>query len=123
MKTLTPRQERFITELQEARSIRDAAAAAGVAERTARYWLAQPTIRRALQEATTQRLSAASAQSASALAEALAVLRDLLSAPDTPPAVKVSAARAVIECGFKTIDAADFAERLAALESRLEATQ
>lgn len=118
--TLTARQERLVTAMLTARSIKSAAALVGCNEKTARTWLKQEPVKRALAERISEHLAASAAISSGALFEALDTLRAVMSAPETPPAVKVSAARAILEGSQRAIELHSFDARLAALEGKTE---
>jgi hypothetical protein len=97
-----------------------AARAVGVSPRTAYRRLADPAFRQRLQglrsdmvQRTAGALTAAGAEAVRAL---LALLREA-----APAAVRLGAARSVLELGVKLREAAELEERLAALEEQVAA--
>jgi hypothetical protein len=99
-------------------TIESAACQAGVSESTARRRLADPAFRQQLQamradilQRTAGALTAASTESVRTLLE--------LQKTGSPPAVRLGAARSVLEIGIKLREAANLEERLSALEQQL----
>jgi hypothetical protein len=95
-----------------------AAAKAGVSLRTVRRRLADPAFRRRLQQQRGDLVQRTSGALTAAGPEALRTLLELQT-PAHPAAVRLGAARAVLELGLKVRQAADLEARLAALEERL----
>jgi hypothetical protein len=99
-------------------TIESAARQAGVSESTAQRRLDDPVFHQQLQalradmiQRTAGALTAASTESVRTLLE--------LQKPSAPPAVRLGAARSVLEIGIKLREAADLEERLSALEQQL----
>ncbi len=99
-------------------TVESAARQAGVSESTAHRRLEDPTFRQQLQamradlvQRTAGALTAASTESVRTLLE--------LQKPSAPPAVRLGAARSILEIGIKLREAADLEERLSALELQL----
>ena len=99
-------------------TVESAARQAGVSESTAHRRLEDPAFRRQLQalradlvQRTAGALTAASTESVRTLLE--------LQKPSAPPAVRLGAARSILEIGIKMREAADLEERLSALEQQL----
>jgi hypothetical protein len=92
----------------------------GLAERTIYRRLQAPEFRRQLQEVRTDmvRRSAGmlTAAASSAVTTLLALQKD-----SVPPAVRLGAARAVLEIGIKVREMADLEARIAALEAQAQA--
>jgi len=102
----------------------EAAAAAGVSERTVRRWLRQDLhFRKELSTTRHLALEAAATKLALAAEEAASRLVDLATAPASvgllPPATRLRACQAVLEAALKASDQLDFEARLVALEDRL----
>ena len=102
-------------------TVENAARQAGISPATAYRRLADPAFLqrlRALRGDMVQRtagtLTAASGESVRTLLE--------LQKPSAPPAVRLGAARSVLEIGIKMREAADLEERLTALERRMAAS-
>ena len=99
-------------------TVESAARQAGVSESTAHRRLEDPAFRQQLQamradlvQRTAGALTAASTESVRTLLE--------LQKPSAPPAVRLGAARSILEIGIKLREAADLEERLSALEQQL----
>jgi hypothetical protein len=115
--TLSPRQRRAIVALLESPSVLSAAERAGVNRNTLNRWLALPAFRSALDRAKEETFNAAMARIASASGEATNTLLKLLTAESE--AVRLGAARAIIEAAAGHLDTRAIAEQLADLEARL----
>jgi hypothetical protein len=104
----------LIAALLSGATLATAAERAGVSEQTARRRLHDPEFHARLDAAGEELIAAATRALADASGEAVSTLRDLLR--DGPPAVKLGAARAILEFGprWRTEHAND--ERLAAAE-------
>src|SRR5262249_20778157 len=92
-----------------------AAHQAGVSPRTATRRLADPEFRRRLARTKTDLLRRTAAGLTAGAVEAVKTLL-ALQAAGQPPAVRLGAARAVLELGLKVREAAEVKERLAELE-------
>lgn len=103
--------------LAAGRTVRDAAAAAGVAERTAFRRLADAGFRGRVSELRAGMVSAACGRLADGMAAAADVLRGLLA--DDDPHVRHKAAVKLIELGVRMRDATEVEARLADLERQL----
>ena len=113
---LSARKRRFIREMLTAHSIEAAALSAGISPRTGYRYLTQSVVKRALSAALDTALSQATARAVAALAEALNTLEAIHANADNPPAARVSAARAILDCAPKLRAAGDLSERIEALE-------
>jgi len=118
--SLSPRQRRFVAAMMTARTVTEAAEAAGVSERTGRQYLTQPAVKAALSQALDSALHLASRQSAAAMTDALATLQEIHQDPTNPAGSRVSAARAILEAAPKLREALDLAERVTELEKRIQ---
>lgn len=116
---LSPRQRRFVAAMLTARTVREAAAAVGVTERTGLKYLANPAVKRALGQALDDALGQATRQVVKAMTGALDTLEEIHQDPDAPTGARVSAARAILDAGPKLREALDLAERVTALEQSL----
>jgi hypothetical protein len=83
--------------------------------RAARRW-ADPVFRRRVAELRGEMVARSLGRMAEGMAEAADVLRALL-APGTPPAVRLGAARALLDLGTKLRESVELEERLQALEA------
>jgi len=119
--TLSCKKHRFLQALLQAKSIREAAGLTHISERTAWRWLRDPTFRAELRRAQDEALGQATRQAVGTLGEALETLRDVMARPSAPASARVAAARAVLEVGLRLAETLDLAERVAALEERVDA--
>lgn len=117
MADLSTQQNRAIVALLNGDSIRNAAKAASIGERTLYRWLAEDdAFRHKLRDAESSALDAATRQLSVIASEAVTVLRDIQNDDDTPPNVRVSAARALLDSTMKMVEMRNFDERLRRLE-------
>lgn len=116
---LSPKQARFLDSLLVEASIAAAARAAGVPLRTAHRWLAGAAFRAALRQVRTLALEASLSRLATVSGSAVSALEAVLSGPETPAAVRVTAARAVLSISLEANGSLDLQARLAAVEELL----
>jgi hypothetical protein len=114
--------ERLLTALACGATVEAAARQAGVSERTAYRRLADRDFRRRLQGVRADFVQRTAGTLTAAATEAVRTLLELLKAP-AAAAVRLGAARAVLEIGLRLREVADLEERLAALEERLDASE
>jgi hypothetical protein len=112
--------EAFLTALACGATVENAAVKTGIGRRTAHRRLQDPDFQRRLSEIksamvrrATDMLTAASLESV----KTLLALQD----PKTPAAVRLGAARSVLEIGVRLRDSGDLNERIEALENQLAA--
>ncbi|MBM3996308.1 MAG: hypothetical protein FJ303_19470 [Planctomycetes bacterium] len=99
-------------------SIADAAAKAGMSERTVYRRLADPAFRKRVQTLRAEMIGRALGRMADGMTLAADVLRELLSAD--AESVRLGAARSILDLGLKLRDATETEDRLAALEMHAE---
>jgi HEAT repeat protein len=102
-------------------SLRDAAGAAGVSERTAARRWADAAFRRRVSALRGDMVQRCVGRMADGMAEAADVLRQLLKADSE--SVRLGAARSLLELGVKLREAAELAERIGELEAIIEGIQ
>ena len=117
---LTARQRRFIAAMMTARTVAEAARMAGIAERTARRYLADPDVKAVLSAALDDALAQVTRRTVEAMAGALDTLEAVQADAEAAPSARVAAARVVMVAGPKLREAVDLAERVANLERRGE---
>ena len=103
-------------------TIAEAAERGGVSQRTVYRRLEDADFRAAVQQARAELVTQAVARLAEAGGEAVATLRALLG-EGTPPAVRLGAARAVLELGTRLRESEELERRLSELEATLETQQ
>lgn len=116
---LTTRQRRFIAALLETATIRDAAKAAGVGERTAWHYLTLATVRSEISRRTDGLLTQASAGLLADMAESRATLLQVMRNRHASDAARVSAAGKVLDAGMRLFELVALADRVAELERRI----
>jgi phage terminase small subunit len=119
--TKTAKQQAFVRAWVLRGDVVEAAAVAGISERTARRYSADPEVRRLVLAAQSEALRQAAQAACQASRQALDVLVDLASAPEVSPAVRVTAAKAILDTAGRLHEQAALAERLATLEELVEA--
>src|SRR5262245_20959547 len=99
------------------RTGREAAAMAGIGERTETRRIADPGFRRRVGELRAEMVGRALGRMADGMADAAATLRQLLAAESE--SVRLGACRALLELGVKLRESVELEERLRALEGRI----
>jgi len=107
----------LIARLAAGATMLDAAAAAGIHERTARRRYQEPGFRRQVAAARGSMMERALGELANAATEATARLRRLLESDSEQ--VQLSACRAILDHGGKLRESCELSERITALEARL----
>lgn len=96
-KTLTTKQSRAIACLLTSANIQEAAAAAGVGERTLHTWLKEPAFQTALANEESRVIDAAARQLVQLSETAVGTLREILEDPSTPKSLRLRAAGQVLD--------------------------
>lgn len=109
--------EKAIAALLTAPSVEKAAKAAGLSKATLLRWMQEAAFQQAYREARRRVVEATIGRLQSVTAEAVKALHAALTC--TTPTVRVSAARAILEFSFRSVELMDLEERLAALEQRV----
>src|SRR4051812_36093119 len=104
--------------LAAGKTLRDAAAIAGVAERTATRRWADPVFRSHVAELRADMMARALGQIADGMTDAATTLRKLLKAKSE--SVQLGACRALLEMGVKLRESVEMEARIAELERRAE---
>ena len=102
-------------------SVENAARQAGVSESTAYRRLADSDFGQRLKDLRADMVQRTAGALTAAATEAVRTLLELQK-PSAPPAVRLGAARSVLEIGMKVREVADLEERLVALEESLAQT-
>ena len=112
---LTFRQQAALPGIAHARSLAQAARDTGVAERTLRRWLEDPSFRQELDRLRQESYDLARQQAQAAMPMCLSILADAaFESPD--PALRLRAARYLLSYGVKFVEADNLKERLNAVE-------
>jgi hypothetical protein len=99
-------------------TLRDAAPAAGVSERTAARRMADPDFRFRVADLRGEMVRRSLGRMADGMSEAADVLRKLLAAESE--SVRLGAARSMLELGLKLREAVDLAEQVTELKARVQ---
>lgn len=104
---LSPSQELALQALLTHPTQKGAAAAAGVSYATLWRYMRDPEFSRRLHEARRDAVGHAAVRLQGGASEAVAVLRDLMTKDEAPPAARITAARAVLDYSFRVVEMDD----------------
>lgn len=113
---LNTRQHNAIAALLVEPTIRKAATAAGVPERTLYGWLKEPGFSAQYREARREAVAQSIARLQTYSSEAATTLYTVMKNTKASPAVRLMAARSVLEFAIKAVELEDIQARLEALE-------
>lgn len=114
---LSAKHQRAVAALLNEPTIRAAAAALGVHERTLHTWLNEPAFEAEYRRVRREAVRHAVAQLQRHAAGAAAALGAIATDPREPTPARVSAAKAVLELALRAIELEDLDARVAALEA------
>ena len=109
-------RESAITALVANPSIKAAAAACGISEKTLHQWLNEPAFASELKKAQDATTKAAMKRVVASVSAAVTVLEEIMQDVSVPPAARVSAARTLLDSALKVYETQDIEERIAAIE-------
>jgi hypothetical protein len=115
---LTSRQEKAIIALLNEPGVRKAAIAADVPERTLYSWLKLSSFQEAYAEARREAMRQATARLQQGSVAAVNVLLMMMARDATPAALRLSAAKTILELSYRASELDDLDQRLRALEER-----
>ena len=95
---------------------------AGVGEATVRRWRKNPAFAKAVEDARSELISNTVGRLSDSATAAVAVLKRLLS-EDTPPSVRLGAARAILEMASRYRESEELERRLTVLEEAVAAKE
>ena len=113
-------KERALAALLTSDTQAEAAKKCGLSERTLRLYLEDPEFFTEYQRRRQQMVTDATKKLQTCLQSAVETLKALTDDKETPPGIRASAARALLEYGLKYTDVTDLAERITALERQAE---
>ncbi len=114
---MTGRQKKALAALLTAPTMREAAERSGTSYPTLRRWLkTDPDFRSAYRDELSGILEGAALQSRKGLQESVFLLRSIIRDTSINPAVRVTAARALLDSSMKLIEVTDLIARIEALE-------
>jgi hypothetical protein len=116
---LSRKKEQAIAALLSQPSIGSAAKKTGIGEKTLFRWLQLDEFQRAYKNARRQVIDQTIAQIQSVMSEAVLTLLNVMSDGVAPASARVSAARALLDIGFKVIEIEDLESRIEKIEKNL----
>ncbi|MGA9773671.1 MAG: hypothetical protein WBV94_31865 [Blastocatellia bacterium] len=117
---LTVKQEAAILALLSQRTTRAAAKSAGVNEATLWRWLQEPEFQAAYTKARRETVKQAIARLQQNASRAVDTLKEVMTDKKAVSFARVSAAKAILDYSLKAVELEDLAERIEALESKME---
>lgn len=115
--TKRERQELAIASLISCHSLSAASRQSGIPERTLRTWLTEDDFRELYDRRRRDVVQSALTALQDGMNRAVLTLARIMQDGETPAAVRVSAAKAILENGFKATEIMDILPRLDALEA------
>lgn len=117
MARITPNKEKALAALLSHKTRRDAAAAAGITEKTLRTWFEDDEeFRRRYTQACSEIISDATRQAQQGAESALTVLREIMENKKENSRSRIQAARSTLDFALKLTETNDILERLTELE-------
>jgi len=116
---LTGKKAKAVELLAQGLSPVEVADKVGVSDRTVRRWVKRPEVEKALRELQREALHGIARRLRALAQHATDALGHVLKSPDTPPAVRVSSARAVLEFVIRLEEL----EKVEELEARVAAIE
>lgn len=113
---MTPNKEKLLAALLTSRSKKDAAAAAGIAERTMRTYFEDPEFCQRYREAFAGVIEDATRQAQALLMPALSTLQTVMEDEEIPAQARITAAKSIIDYSLKLTEQADILDQLRELE-------
>jgi len=116
---LSRKKEQAIAALLSQLSIGGAAKQVGIGEKTLFRWLQLDDFQRAYKNARRRVIDQAIAKIQYVLSEAVQTLLNVMSDGTAPASARVSAARALLDIGFKVVEIQDLESRIEKIEKNL----
>ena len=113
---MTPNKEKLLAALLTSRSKKEAAAAAGIAERTMRTYFEDPEFCQRYREAFAGVIEDATRQAQALLMPALSTLQTVMEDEEIPAQARITAAKSIIDYSLRLTEQADILEQLRELE-------
>lgn len=113
---MTPNKEKLLAALLTSRSKKEAAAAAGIAERTMRTYFEDPEFCQRYREAFAGVIEDATRQAQALLMPTLSTLQTVMEDEEIPAQARITAAKSIIDYSLKLTEQADILEQLRELE-------
>jgi transposase-like protein len=116
---LSRKKEQAIAALLSQSSIGSAAKKVGIGEKTLFRWLRLDDFQQEYKNARRQVIDQTIAQIQTVMSEAVQTLLNIMSDGAAPASAKVSAARALLDIGFKVVEIEDLEGRIENIEKKL----
>lgn len=113
---MTPNKEKAIACLLAHKTKKEAAAAAGITDRTLRSYFDDPEFRRRYQDAFGDMVEDATRDAQRILSPAFSVLKEIMEDTEVNPAARTQAAKGAIEYALRLSEHTDILEQLRELE-------
>ena len=114
---MTPNKEKLLAALLTSRSKKEAAAAAGIAERTMRTYFEDPEFCQRYREAFAGVIEDATRQAQALLMPALSTLQTVMEDEEIPAQARITAARSIIDYSMRLTEQSDIMRQLDELEA------
>ena len=111
------KHELLLSALLSCPTIKEAAISTGIPEATCYRWLRDPQFDAEYKSRKRQAIAEASAFLQSKISAATRIIDEIMNDILTPPQVRLNAAKAIIETGYRIIEQGEILERIAALEA------
>lgn len=115
--TKRERQELAVASLISCHSLAEASRQSGIPERTLRTWMTEEDFKLLYDQRRRDVVQSALTALQEGMSRAVLTLAQLMQDGETPAAVRVSAAKAILENGFRATEIMDILPRLDALEN------
>jgi len=99
-------------------TVREAAEAAGIPETTAYNWLRREDFAEEYKQRKRQAVAEASDYLQSRMNAATQIITEIMNDADAPSQVRLNAAKAIVELGYKLVEQAEIIARIEALEAQ-----
>lgn len=113
---MTPNKEKLLAALLTSRTKKEAAAAAGISDRTMRSYFEDKEFCQRYREAFAGVIEDATRQAQALLMPALSTLQTVMEDEEIPAQARITAARSIIDYSLKLTEQADILEQLRELE-------
>jgi len=111
------KRELMLSALLTNPTVREAALVSGVPEQTLYGWLRKPDFMDEYKQRKRQVVAEASDYLQSQINAATQIITSIMNDTDTPPQVRLNAAKAIVETGYKIVEQAEIITRIEALEA------
>ena len=111
------KRELLLSALLTSPTVRDAAATVGIPETTAYNWLRKPDFADEYKQRKRQAVAEASDYLQSRINAATQIIDEIMNDDETPPQVRLNAAKTILETGYKIIEQTEIIARIEELEA------